>query len=67
MIGWFELFVCVVKIVSRKKKHDNLEGWLVETFRPGAGKLPNGHRFPLTVAHIGNILGNGATYFFPSN
>ena len=66
MVGSFELFVEVVKIVSRKK-HDNPDGWLVETFRPGAGKLPNGHRFPLTVAHIGNILGNGATYFFPSN
>ena len=26
MIGWFELFVCVVKIVSRKKQ-DNLDGW----------------------------------------
>ena len=25
----------------------------METFRPGVGKLPNGHRFSLTSAHIG--------------
>ena len=25
----------------------------METLRPGVGKLPNGHRFSLTSAHIG--------------